>query len=242
MIGVVFSCGMPFSPWQPAHSWICSLRRAGSWALAPWLMQRRSTPQRRLANRCFVKLGMSGWAEVARAKRIGARQSRAVSPLITLAYSRSIDKREGNQRIAAFVVELRVAAGRNDDELLTVDGIGGRRRIDTRARLELPQHGPGFRVVGLEQAIALPGESEATRRHQNAADHRLLGFHLPFDLAGVVIDRGDVAPLLLGGNDLEGAAEPELALGVGRRLDVVGHGLMQVDGIGQALARVDGNR
>src|SRR6185312_4935119 len=124
----------------------------------------------------------------------------------------SVGQREGDERVAALVVELRIAARRNDDVLLAVDGIGGWWGVDAGPGLEFPEHGARVRVISLKQAVALAGKGKSARRHQNAADHRLLRLDLPFDLAGVVVDRGDVAPLLLGGNDLEGAAQPELAL------------------------------
>ena len=58
----------------------------------------------------------------------------------------------------------------------------------------------------------------------------------------MVVDRRHVAPLLLGRDHLEGAAEPQLALRIGRALDVVSHRLMQVDGVAQAETRIDRHR
>ena len=50
------------------------------------------------------------------------------------------------------------------------------------------------------------------------------------------------APLLLARDDLERAAEPELAAGVRRLLDVIGHRLVQVGRVGQAQLRIDRHR
>src|SRR6266481_783996 len=148
-------------------------------------------------------------------------------------------QREGDDIVAPLVVELDVAAGRNDDILLAVDRIRGRRRVDAGAGVESPQHLAVPGVIGAEAPIAFAGEDEAAGCRQNAADHRLRRLYLPTNLAGVVIDRRDVAGLLFGRDDLEGAAEPQLALRVGRAFYMIGHRLMQVDGVGYAQLGID---
>src|ERR1700692_3918119 len=120
--------------------------------------------------------------------------------------------REGDDAVAALGIDLHVAAGRHHDVLLAADDIGRRRRVDAGAGLELPQYVAALGVIGLEPAVAFAGEDQAAGRGENAADHRLRRLHLPFDLAGVVVDCSYVAPLLFRGDDLEGAAEPQLAL------------------------------
>ncbi len=107
-------------------------------------------------------------------------------------------------------------------------------------RLERPQLLAGAGVVGGELAVAFTVEHQAAGRGQHAADQRLRRVVLPGDLAGVEVDRGQPAPLLLARDHLEGAAQPQLAAaGILGGLDVVGHRLVQVGGIGQAQPRVD---
>ena len=66
---------------------------------------------------------------------------------------------------------------------------------------------------------------------------------LPGDLAAVDVHCRHPTPLLLGRDHLEGATEPELgAARVFRRLDVVGHRLVQVEGDGQPRAGVERHR
>src|SRR6185437_11925921 len=123
--------------------------------------------------------------------------------------------REGDDAVSALVVELGVAARADDDVLLAVDHVGRGRRVHARARLELPELFAVRRVVGLERAIALAREHEAAGGGEDAADHRLRRLHLPGDLAGVVVDRGDVAGLDSARDVGERAAEPELAVRIG---------------------------
>src|SRR5262249_35732364 len=151
-------------------------------------------------------------------------------------------QREGDDIVASLVVELDVAAGGNDDVLLAVDRIGGRWRVDAGAGVESPQYLAIPGVIGAEAPIAFAREHEAAGRRQNAADHRLRRLYLPANFAGVVIDRRDVAGLLFGWDDLEGAAEPELALRIGRAFHKIVHRLMQVDRIGYAEVRIDRDR
>src|SRR5262249_51545675 len=125
-------------------------------------------------------------------------------------------QRKGDDAVAALEVELDVAAGGNDDVLLAADGVGGWRRVDAGAGIERPEDLAVTGVIGVELAVALAGEDAAAGGREHAPDHRLGRLYLPADLAGVVVDRGDVAPLLLARDHLEGAAEPKLAAGVGR--------------------------
>src|SRR6476619_7882599 len=141
-------------------------------------------------------------------------------PVVTYQIRRSIDG-ERDDVVAALEVDLGVSAGSDDDVLLAVDGVGGRRRIDAGAREERPQDVAGFRIVGAEPAIAFTGEHEATGSGQRATQHGQRRLFLPGDLAGVVIDGGDIAERLLGGDYLEGAAKPELAARIGRALDLI---------------------
>src|SRR5262245_42748249 len=73
---------------------------------------------------------------VPQAQKLGARQLPTASPLVKLMPAASIDERERNQRVAALVVELGIAARGDDDELLAVDRIGRWGRIDAGAGLE----------------------------------------------------------------------------------------------------------
>ena len=151
---------------------------------------------------------------------------------------RSID-RKGDDVVAALEVDLRVSARTDDNVLLAVDRVGGRRRVDAGSGKERPQDLAALGVIGPEPAVALAGEHETAGRGERAAHHRQRRLHLPLDLAGVVVDGGDVAEALQVRDHLEGAAEPQLAVGIGRALDLVGHRLVQVDGIGQAELRID---
>src|SRR5213079_3112187 len=80
---------------------------------------------------------------------------------------------ESDNAIAALVVELSVAARRDDDILLAVNRIGRRRCIHAGARLELPQHRTCLGIIGLEIAVTFAGESKAAGGCHDAADHRL---------------------------------------------------------------------
>src|SRR6476620_6452789 len=162
-------------------------------------------------------------------------------PVVTYQMRVSIDG-ERDDVVAALEVNLDVTTRADDDVLLAVDGVGGWRRIDAGAREERPQNVAALRIVGAEPAIAFTGEHEATGSGQRATHHGQRRLFLPGNLAGVVVDGGDVAERLLGGDHLESAAKPELAARIGRALDLIGHRLMQVDGVGQAELRVDRHR
>src|SRR5665213_3074746 len=137
-------------------------------------------------------------------------------------------EREHEDAVAALEIELRVAAGGYGDVLLAVDGIRHRRRIDAGAAIVLPQLVAVLRIERLEPAVALAVEHEPPCRSQHAADQRLGRLHAPGNLAGVEVDRDQTPPLLLARDRLERAAQPQLAARIRRRLDLVGHRLMQV--------------
>src|SRR5262245_11516105 len=114
--------------------------------------------------------------------------------------------------------------------LLPVDGVRARPRVRAGSAVDAPEPLAGLRVERVEVAVALAEEIEAAGGGEPAADQRLLGVVLPRDLARVDVDRRHAAPLLLARDHLERAAEPELrAAGVLRRLDVVGHRLVEVE-------------
>src|SRR5262249_15337819 len=159
-------------------------------------------------------------------------------PVVTYQIRLSIDGK-GDDVVAALEVDLDVTASADDDVLLAVDGVGSRRRIDAGAGKERPQHVTGLGIVGAEPAVALTGEHEAAGSGERAAHQRYRRLLLPCDLAGVVIDGGDVAEGLLGWNHLEGAAEPKLAARIGRTRHLIGHRLMQVDRVSQPKLRID---
>src|SRR3984893_18652422 len=92
---------------------------------------------------------------------------------------------------------------------------------------EAPQFLAGGRIVGRELAVAFTRDDKTACGGENAADDRLRRLHLPFDLAGVVVDGGNVARLGLARDRLEGATKPQLAVWIWRVLDLVRHGLMQ---------------
>src|SRR5437879_8615862 len=112
-------------------------------------------------------------------------------------------------RVAERIAELEVAAGRDRDELLAVNLKHGRRRVDPGAAIELPQHRAAFGVVRFEPAVPFARKHEATSSRGRAADHRLIRLRLPRLFPGLVVDRGDRAPLRFAWNRLERAAKPQ---------------------------------
>src|SRR5258707_10745261 len=106
-------------------------------------------------------------------------------------------KREGDDIVAAAEVYLSVASRTYHDILLSVDHVGGGRCIDAGSSAEAPQFLAVGRIVSGELAVALARENKAARGGENAADHRFWRLHLPFDLAGVVVNGGNVARLRL---------------------------------------------
>src|ERR1700737_5562929 len=106
-------------------------------------------------------------------------------------------EREGDNVVAAVKVDLGVAARADYDILLAAHHVGGGRRTNSCACAEVPQFLAVGRIVGRELAVAFTGENKTAGGSENAADHRLRRLDLPFDLAGVVVNRGDVARLRL---------------------------------------------
>src|SRR3981081_825748 len=131
---------------------------------------------------------------------------------------RSIE-REGDNVVAAAEVDLGVSARTDHDLLLAANHVGGRRGIDPRTGVEAPQFLAVGRIVGRELAVTLTRENKAACGGENAADHRLWRLHLPFDLAGIVIDGCNVARLRLARDRRERATKPQLAIRIRRVLD-----------------------
>src|SRR3982074_3922054 len=120
---------------------------------------------------------------------------------------RSIE-RESDDIVAAAEIDLRVASRAHHDILLAVNHVSGGRRVDAGSGAEIPQFLAVGRIVSGELAVAFARENKAACGGENAADHGFWRLHLPFDLAGIVIDRGNIARLRFARDDLEGAAEP----------------------------------
>src|SRR5207244_3965689 len=102
---------------------------------------------------------------------------------------------------------------------------------DAGAHKERPQHLARFSVIGPEPAVARAREHETPGGCQCPALHRQRRLDLPFDFAGIVIDGGDVAELLLAGDYRSGTAEPEPAARIGRALDVISLRYIDIDGV-----------
>src|SRR5439155_1454435 len=152
-------------------------------------------------------------------------------------------QREYYDAVAALEVELRISARGDGDVLFAPHHVGHRRRVDAGAGLVLPQQVTGRRVQRLEEPVALAEEHDTPGSGKGAADQGLLGVVLPSHLAGIDVDRREASPLLLAGDRLERAAEPQLAAArVVRGLDVIGHRLMQVERVGEARLRAEGHR
>src|SRR5258707_14512832 len=124
---------------------------------------------------------------------------------------RSIE-RESDDIVAAAEVDLSVPSRAYHDILLSVDHVGGGRRIDAGSGAEAPQFLAAGRIVSGELAVALTRENKAACGGQNAADHRFWRLDLPFYLAGVVVNGGNVARLRLARDRGESAAQPQLAV------------------------------
>src|ERR1700704_1957777 len=151
-------------------------------------------------------------------------------------------ERESDDIVAAAEIDLRVASRTDHDILLAVNHVSGGWRVDAGSSAETPQFLAVGRIVSGELAVALTRENKAAGGGENAADHRLWRLHLPLDLAGIIIDRGNIARLRLARDHLEGATKPQLAVRIRRVLDMVGHRLMQVDGIGESLPWIGRDR
>src|SRR4030081_913948 len=124
---------------------------------------------------------------------------------------RSIE-RETENIVAAGENELSVASCAHHDILLAVNHVSGGWRVDAGSSAETPQFLAGGRIVSGELAVAFARENKAACGGENAADHRFWRLHLPFDLAGVVVDGGDVARLCLARDRRESATQPQLAI------------------------------
>src|ERR1700757_4243242 len=216
MIGMVLSIGLPSWPWQPAPpptflgvSWGSAgpaLAFDNAASITPQEINQPNMPPN--VHLC-VRSGKSQ-------QKRGRNRPRSCDHNTTPASS--ID-RESDDVVAALEVDLDVTARADHDILLAAQRVAGGRRIDARPGAEAPQFLAGGRVVGRKLAVAFPRENKATRGGENAADHRLRRLHLPFDLASVVVDGGDVARLLLARDGGEGAAQPQLAVRIGRAFD-----------------------
>jgi hypothetical protein len=92
-------------------------------------------------------------------------------------------KCENNQGVSLFEAEYRISASGNGDVLHAIDFETDRRRIHSRSTLKLPEKFSRFRVKGIEIAVSLAHEDEASSRDQDSADQGLLRFVLPTNSA-----------------------------------------------------------
>src|ERR1700745_2203634 len=201
MIGMVLLMGLPSEPWQVAQ--IPTLL-AMSWASAGPALSLDTAPSMPPEE----TIEPSVPPNVHLRKDLNRSGAGAGPALVTTKphpiYSFEC---ESDDVVAALEVDLDVTARADQDILLAAQRVAGGRRIDARPGVEAPQFLAGGRVVGRKLDVAFSRESKATRGGENAADHRLRRLHLPFDLASVVVDGGDVARLLLARDGGEGAAE-----------------------------------
>src|SRR6266481_1750084 len=94
-------------------------------------------------------------------------------------------------RIAVGTAGQLIAARCNGDVLVSVHLIDHRRRLGAKAGLELPQQLTSLSVIGLDVAVGLAVEDEATgggRRTAAVAD-TVRRLRLPHDLVGVAANR-----------------------------------------------------
>src|SRR5271166_811933 len=237
MTGIDLSIGLPSWPWQPVQTLTLSPMFWANAGPAPTLnTMARIVPLE--INRPNRQPPLWIHSASAQQKR-GRNRPRSGHHHTTRA--RSIE-REGDDVVAAPEVDLDVTARANHDVLLAAHHVARRRCIDARTGAEAPQFLAVGRVVGCELAVAFTCENKTAGGGEDAADHRFRRLHLPFDLAGVVVDGGDVARLLFARDGREGAAKPQLAVRIGRALDPVMHRLMQVDGVGKLLPWIGGDR
>src|SRR5262249_17630958 len=131
MTGMLFCCGMPFSPWQAAQS--CAFS-AMVWAAAGSIVA---------ASRASTDIGTElgrdtiATASLRRATKDGNERSRPACRLrLNSDRVASSIQREGDDVVAALVVDLDVAAGPDHDVLLAAHRVGGGRRIDAGAGVE----------------------------------------------------------------------------------------------------------
>src|SRR5690242_15981841 len=192
MIGIEGSAGRPFSPWHAAQIWALSSIESAEAAVAPAMRTATTATLRNIdetlraqSTRSFARRR----AEVKRKRPPPSDSDRREAA----GEARGLLDRKGDDGVAALGVDLGVAARTDDDILLAADHIGGGRSVDAGAGLELPQHLAVGGVIGLEPPVGLAGEQETAGRREYAADHRLRRLDLPGDLAGVVVDRADIA-------------------------------------------------
>src|ERR1700682_1659599 len=133
------------------------------------------------------------------------RRGRASSMAVAMSGS---GQREHDHGITAFVVKLRIAAGRHGNVLLAVNGVGYRRRVHAGTALEFPELLARRCIECAEQPVSFAIEYKSPGSDEHAADQRLLSLVIPRDLAGIDIDRGQLAPLRLRRNGLECATQP----------------------------------
>ena len=85
-----------------------------------------------------------------------------------------------NQHIVAlFITEYGIATGSDSDILYAVNFIADGRCIDPGICLGLPQQFAAGSLIGIEVAITLASEQQATRRRLHTSNQWLLGFLLP---------------------------------------------------------------
>jgi len=146
---------------------------------------------------------------VAMPKQQGPRPDSGVARLVDAVLQ--LRQCENDDVVAALVVKLGIATGRHRDVLLAIHGVRGRRGVYPGAAVVRPQFLAVAGVKGADHAIAFTVEHKVAGSGQHAADKRLLGVNFPRHLAGVDVDRGQTAPLLLAGDYFEGTAQPQLA-------------------------------
>src|SRR3954471_5465952 len=203
---------LPLAPWQAQQGCAFCAPAAASWALAP--------------------------VPAATAQKKKAARRRPLPEVM-----RSVGQAEDQDAVAALEVELRVAAAAHRHVLLLADLIRDGLGIRAGAAVEAPQLLAGLRIERVEAAVALAEEEQAARGGEAATDERLRGVVFPDHLAGIDIHSGDATPLLLARDCLEGAAQPQLgAARILRRLDVVGHRLVQVERDGEPVLLVPRHR
>src|SRR6516165_4006898 len=215
MIGVDGCCGTPFSPWQAEHSAafssIVSAREIDASAASATANGNMARPRNVALTNASIPSALSFSCTTKRRDPSGSRR-RLFEPGLPHP-ARLLLNREGNDAVASLIVELDVAAGTHDDVLLALHRVGRRRCVDARSSLELPQCGSSLGIISLELAIALTGEDQSTGGGENTADHWLRGLHLPSDLTRVIVDGGNVAPLLFTGMTLKAPPSQSLPCG-----------------------------
>src|SRR5215470_8051449 len=217
MTGHDFSGGLPSSPWQTAQA--CALSSI-DWAFASGAAANGT------ANICRV--GKAKRAHRCRGLRVGtlrfAHPTRGGDFICT---DPKLLQREGDNVIATLVVDLDIAAGGDNDVLLAVNRIGGRRRVDAGTGVEGPQHLAVLGVIGAETPLAFTREHEAAGGRHYPADHRWRRFHLPTNLAGVVTYTRAVSRWLRRPSPTTCSAESSRELRIARSFNITRNRLVQ---------------